>query len=233
VWGGGLSDCGFEDLAVNSAVLGFCNLSFAYEEGRPVLVEVSGCLGRGERVALLGANGSGKSTLLHLLMGLRKPQNGVLEVFGRIRREEEDFEEVRQRIGLLFQDSDDQLFNPTVWDEMLFGPLNLGWSREQAGSRAKETLSLFGLEGYAERLTYRLSAGEKRMVALASLWVMEPEVLLLDEPTAGLDEKARRRFREILGSYGGAMIMASHDREFLESLVHRRWLLRAGRLEIE
>ncbi len=218
---------------MNASFLRFWNLSYAYEEGRAVLREVSGRIERGERIALIGPNGAGKSTLLLLLMGLLKSPTGGLEILGRRCRLEQDFDEVRGRIGLLFQDSDDQLFNPTVWDEMMFGPLNLGWSFSRAEAKAKETLVLFGIENQASRFTHRLSAGEKRLVALASLWVMEPEALLLDEPTAGLDDSARQRVKAIVASFPGSLVVASHDREFLEGVTSRRWNLVAGHLEIE
>jgi cobalt/nickel transport system ATP-binding protein len=148
-------------------------------------------------------------------MGLIRPDQGTIEIFGEQRREERDFREVRERIGLLFQDSDDQLFCPTVAEDVAFGPLNLGKTREEAVGIVHAVLGRLGLEGFEERLTYKLSGGEKRLVSLASVLAMEPEVLLLDEPTTGLDEDTVARLVDILRSSQLTYLIASHDTEFL------------------
>ena len=139
-------------------------------------------------MALLGPNGCGKTTLLHLIVGLLRPSAGQIEAFGRQRMAEADFHEVRRRVGLLFQDADDQLFCPTVAEDVAFGPLNLGKSRDEVRRIVAGTLDSLGLAGYEHRVTYRLSGGEKRLVALATVLAMQPEVLLLDEPSGGLDD---------------------------------------------
>lgn len=202
---------------------------FSYGD-RPVLAGVDLRLGVGERVALIGPNGSGKSTLLHLLVGLQVPAAGEVWAFGRVRRVETDFHEVRTRVGLLFQDSDDQLFCPTVLEDLAFGPLNLGRSPGQARADAERTLDLLGLGGLADRVTHRLSAGEKRLVALGTVLAMDPDVLLLDEPTNGLDEATEARLTDYLAAAPQAILVVSHDRRFLERLVTRALVLEEGRL---
>jgi cobalt/nickel transport system ATP-binding protein len=203
---------------------------FSYAPDRQVL---SGCdfrLAPGERVALTGANGSGKTTLLHLIVGLLRPSGGRIEIFGKQRREEADFIDVRRRIGLLFQDSDDQLFCPTVAEDVAFGPLNLGQKRDRARQIVSQTLQELGLSGYEDRITYQLSSGEKRLVALATVLAMRPDVLLLDEPTNSLDEEAVGLLSDILLRLPQAMIIVSHDREFRDKLSNRTQKLSQGRL---
>lgn len=204
---------------------------FAYESSRPVLEEITFAVGRAERVAILGANGSGKTTLLQLMVGLLKPTSGRLWAFGRERRTERDFHEVRTRAGLLFQDPDDQLFCPTVLEDVAFGPLNLGKKPAAARALAEATLERLGLEGFGPRITHRLSGGEKRLVTLAAVLAMQPEVLLLDEPTAGLDEAAEARLLALLQARREAMIVVSHDRDFRARLATRTVLLCSGRIE--
>ena len=178
----------------------------------------------------MGPNGSGKTTLLHLIVGLLRPEEGEVEVFGKRRVEEEDFKEVRQRIGLLFQDPDDQLFSPTVAEDVAFGSLNLGKGREEARRIVKRTLEALGLEGLGERFTHTLSGGEKRLVSLATVLAMEPEVLLLDEPTAGLDEETTERIIEILTSSPLTYVIVTHDRELLRRTTTTLYRLNSGRL---
>jgi cobalt/nickel transport system ATP-binding protein len=199
-------------------------------DGREVLRGASLALAAGERLALMGANGAGKTTLLQLLVGLRAPSAGQVVAFGEERRVEADFVPVRARVGLLFQDSDDQLFCPTVLDDVAFGPLNLGRSPDEARADAEQTLDALGLAGFAGRITYRLSAGEKRLVALATVLAMHPRVLLLDEPTNGLDQASEGRLLEHLEGLGQAMIIVSHDRRLLERLATRAVCLDGGRL---
>jgi cobalt/nickel transport system ATP-binding protein len=197
---------------------------------REVLRELDFRLHPGERVALSGANGAGKTTLLHLLVGLLTPSAGQVIAFGRERRVEADFVPVRRRVGLLFQDSDDQLFCPTVLEDVAFGPLNLGRTPRQAEADALRALSALGLEDYPDRVAHRLSAGEKRLIALATVLSMEPEVLLLDEPTNGLDEAARERLCGHLEALRQAMLIVSHDRRLADRLATREVCLGDGRL---
>ncbi|MBN2577977.1 MAG: ABC transporter ATP-binding protein [Pirellulales bacterium] len=207
------------------------NVDFAYRPERPVLRDCSLTLSAGQRMALCGANGSGKTTLLHLVVGLLKPSAGVIEVFGRERRKEADFYEVRRRVGLLFQEPDDQLFCPTVLEDVAFGPLNLGWPREEVRQVVAETLTQLGLAGYQSRITYQLSGGEKRLVALATVLAMRPDVLLLDEPVGGLDDEASKRLLNILKSLPQAMIFVSHDHRFRRQLATHAVRLNEGRIE--
>jgi len=205
-------------------------LSFAYGSGRPVLDGLDFELRPGERVALTGSNGSGKTTLFHLMMGLDRPQRGVIEAFGAPRATEADFFEVRARAGLLFQDSDDQLFSPTVIEDVAFGPLNFGKSTKQARAIATETLSALGLAALASRATHKLSGGQRRLVALATVLAMNPDALLLDEPSAGLDEPNVARLIAILDHLPQARIVISHDADFLARTTTRRCRLDRGRI---
>ncbi len=188
------------------------------------------CIGRQERVALIGQNGAGKSTLLKVIVGLLDASAGQIRVLGRECRAEADFRFARAKVGLVFQHSDDQLFCPTVLDDVAFGPLNLGYSPSQAAATAERTLAALGLQGYGARVTHRLSGGEKRLVALATVLAMEPELLLLDEPTSGLDTASEARLLEHLEALPQAMLIVSHEQRVLERLSSRALLLQQGRL---
>jgi len=205
-------------------------LSYRYPNRGMVLDKVDFQLAEGERIALVGANGAGKTTLFHLLVGLKKAKSGEVIAFGQTRRGESQFVEVRARAGLLFQDPDDQLFCPTVLEDVAFGPLNLGKSRDDAIAIARRTLAELGMEGFDERITHQLSGGEKRMIALAAVLAMEPDVLLLDEPSNALDTKARARLIETLKRLPQAMIIISHDDDFLGHLANRWLKLEDGKL---
>jgi cobalt/nickel transport system ATP-binding protein len=159
-----------------------------------------------------------------------KAQAGRVEAFGRLRIHEKDFVEVRPRAGLLFQDPDDQLFCPTVVEDVAFGPLNLGKSRAETRSIVRHTLAELGLEGFENRITYKLSGGQRRLVSLATVLAMNPEVLLLDEPTNALDAGMRERLIVILHGLPQAMIVISHDEDFLARIARRRVSLEQGRL---
>jgi len=208
------------------------NLSFTYPYGKRVFSDLNFSLKKGDRVGLVGPNGAGKTTLFHLIMGLLSPDAGEIRVFGRARKTEEDFREVRQRIGLLFQDSDDQLFSPTVEEDIAFGPLNLGRSHEEARSIVRETCKLLGLEGLEKKVTYRLSGGEKRLVALATVVAMNPGCFLLDEPTAGLDEATRERFLNYLKEHVDTFIIITHAHELLEDATDRVYRLEDGKISL-
>ena len=218
-------------MGYNNILIQLKQVMFGYSVERPVLQKLDFALHEGERVALLGANGSGKTTLFHLIMGLLIPDSGTLNIFGKERRERKDFDEVRRRIGLLFQDSDDQLFSPTVAEDIAFGPFNLGKSREEVLETVQETLALLGLEGFEDRVTHKLSGGEKRLVALGTVLAMRPDILLLDEPVIGLDEEHRSRFISILKESALSYIIISHDRDFLKEVTELRYRLCAGALD--
>lgn len=215
---------------MNTPLFQLQDIRFGYDPDHPVLAGIDFTLASGERVALCGANGSGKTTLLHVMVGLLTPSSGRVVAFGRERRQESDFHEVRAQAGLLFQDSDDQLFCPTVAEDVAFGPLNLGHSRAQARQAADSALAQVGLDGFGHRVTHKLSGGQKRLVALASVLAMRPQVLLLDEPTNGLDRDARARLLDVLVGLPQAMVVIAHDDDALTALTRRRVILADGRL---
>ncbi|MGA2067480.1 MAG: ABC transporter ATP-binding protein [Thermoguttaceae bacterium] len=209
----------------------FRDVDFSYGPDRPVLSGCSLRLEPGQRLALVGANGSGKTTLLHLIVGLLRPERGVIEIFGKPRAAEADFHEVRRRVGLVFQDADDQLFCPTVAEDVAFGPLNLGKPRDEVQRIVARTLDCLGLAGYERRITYRLSGGEKRLVALATVLAMDPDVLLLDEPAATLDDQAVARLIAVLAALPQALLVVSHQPAFREAVTEGTLRLENGRIE--
>ena len=214
---------------MSDAIVQLDQVTFRYGE-RIVLDACDLELRVGERLGLSGANGSGKTTLLSLIVGLQRPEEGRIVVLGEERQREADFRAIRGPVGLLFQDSDDQLFSPTVAEDVAFGPFNLGKPRAEVERIVIQTLAQLGMETYADRVTYKLSGGEKRLVAIATVLAMEPQVLLLDEPTAGLDEAATERVTEILLGLPQAMLLVSHDRVFMDRLATRTARLGSGKL---
>jgi len=209
---------------------------YAYPHEAPVLNGVNFCLAGGDSLGLMGPNGAGKTTFLHVLMGLLKPTQGTVELFGIKPNTPEELRKARLQIGFLFQNSDDQLFSPTVLDDVAFGPLNQGLSREQALERARTTLQTLGLESFEPRVPYRLSGGEKKLVALATILAMEPKVLILDEPTTGLSPEARKRLMTIINDLDTPRLVVSHDADFLSHttdsiLAMRNGVIRPGQLK--
>ena len=193
-------------------------ISFGYgqcERMRPVLHDVDFSLHPGQRIGLYGPNGSGKTTLFRCISGLARPQSGQVLFHGTPLNDENDFHDLRCKVGFVLQHAEDQLFFPTVLEDVAFGPLNLGLAPDEARDRAVETLRGLGLAGFEDRLTHRLSGGEKKLVSLAAVMAMQPEALLLDEPTNGLDNDARQRIIDILCSLDTARITISHDWDFL------------------
>ncbi len=221
----GVNDPGAEEPLVRLEGVGF-----AYDPSRPVLDGLDLALAPDRRVALLGANGSGKTTLLHLLVGLLRPTAGRIVAFGCQRRHERDFHDVRRHAGLLFQDPEDQLFCPTVAEDVAFGPINLGLAHDEALAAASRTLADLGLAGYENRITYKLSGGEKRMVSLAAVLAMGPKLLLLDEPTVNLDARARHRLLDALHARHEAMLLVTHDLAVVADLAERALLLGDARI---
>jgi cobalt/nickel transport system ATP-binding protein len=208
-------------------------ISFSYPGTLPVLKDLDFILSDGDRIGMIAPNGSGKTTLFHIIMGLLKPTAGRIEIFGQRVAKEEDFIAVRRRIGLLFQDADDQLFSPTVLEDVAFGPLNLGKSKEEAIAISRRTLSYLGLEGFEDRITIRLSGGEKRLVALATVLAMEPRAMLLDEPSAGLDEATKNRLIDILKNLDISYIIVSHEFDFLSEITDTIYTLQDGRIQVD
>lgn len=214
-------------------LLNLSNICFRYPGGKPVLDHLDFCLNAGDRIGLVAPNGSGKTTLFHVIMGLLKPDSGIVEAFGRPRQEEADFVEVRRRIGLLFQDADDQLFSPTVLEDVAFGPLNLGKSRDEAIAVSRETLSFLGLENFEDRVTYKLSGGEKRLVSLATVLAMQPEILLLDEPSTGLDVGTKETLVKVLNELDLSLVLISHEFDFLSRTTRSLYTMEEGRIRLD
>jgi cobalt/nickel transport system ATP-binding protein len=203
-------------------------LRFRYPNGVAGLDGVDSRVGHGERVAVLGPNGAGKTTLMLHLNGLLSG-GGELAVAGiDVRRG--DARELRARVGLVFQDPDDQLFMPTVREDVAFGPLNLGASAEEAGARVAEALSTVRMEHVAGRAPHQLSLGQRRRVAIATVLAMDPRLLVLDEPSASLDPRARRELLEMLARIGQTMLVVTHDLPFAAELCERAVVLSAGRI---
>jgi cobalt/nickel transport system ATP-binding protein len=196
------------------------DITFAYPGApRPVFQNFNFQLLPGNHLGLIGPNGSGKTTMLHLIMGLLRPQAGSIRIFGEEVKKEKDFIQVRQKVGLLFQNADDQLFCPTVLEDVAFGPLNQGKPPAEAIDIAMKTMARLGLQGFEDRVTYKLSGGEKRLVSLATVLAMEPRLLLLDEPTTGLDEATKHRLIHILEGLDIAYMIVSHEHDFLNHTV--------------
>jgi len=210
-------------------IIKLSNITFNYD-GRVVLNNLSLEIYEGDRVGLMGPNGSGKTTLLYIIMGLLKPSSGTVEIFGKIRQKEKDFIEVREKIGLLFQDSESQLFCPTVKEDIAFGPLNLGKSKEEALKIVKETCEILGLSGFEDRVTYKLSGGEKRLVALATVIAMKPLCYLLDEPSSGLDENTTERLLKFLKNNTETYLLVSHDKNFITSATDKVYIINNGKI---
>lgn len=203
---------------------------FSHPGGPEVLRGLDLSVEKGERIGIVGDNGSGKTTLLHLVMGLLRPNLGKVVLFGKERRSEEEFREARRRIGFVFQDSDDQLFCPTVVEDVAFGPRNLGFNASESLAITRRVLDALGIAHLQKRVTYQLSTGEKRLVAIATALAMDPEILVLDEPTAGLNRKSAERVLESLTDHVPGFLMVSHDAEFLGRCVSRVLKLEEGRL---
>ncbi len=206
-------------------------ISFSYENGPAVLKELDFSISDGDRIVITGANGTGKTTLFHIILGLLRPLSGEVYAFGRHMENETDFRECRNRTGLLFQDPDDQLFCPSVLEDVAFGPLNQGKTHSEARTAAEETLEALGILHLKNRVPYHLSGGEKRLAALATILSMKPELLLLDEPTAGLARNPSARLLHVLNSYPSrAIVVISHDTAFIKDVSGRQFILDAGRL---
>ncbi len=211
---------------------------YAYQEVT-ALDELTLSIRRGQRIAILGANGSGKSTLLRLLDGLYFADRGAIQVFGeelteeRLQRDEEFAFRFRRRVAFVFQNPDVQLFNPTVFDEVAFGPLQLRWPKNDIREAVARTLEMMDIAHLRDRSPHRLSGGEKKRVALASVLVLDPEVLLLDEPTAALDPKSQSQVIDLLVGWGGAgktIVTATHDLDTVTEIADHAYVFQRGRV---
>ncbi len=214
------------------SLLAVRGLSYSYPDGHEALREISFSLAPGERVALIGPNGAGKSTLLLHLNGLlpdRPAQSSAVTVDGLALRED-NLEQVRRRVGLLFQDPDDQLFCPTVWEDVAFGPQQLGVHEPHLSGLVEESLARVGLRGFEQRLPHHLSRGEKRRVCLAGLLACDARLLALDEPSGDLDPRGRRELMALLSSLPVGQLIATHDLEFVVEICPRTIVLDGGRI---
>ena len=209
------------------------NVSFSYPGQGPVLDRLNFQLRKGERLGLIGPNGSGKSTLMHLLMGLIKPDSGSVRLFGKPMAGEKDFKQARKRLGFVFQNADDQLFSPTVIEDVAFGLLNNGKTPKEAVALSKKMLRALDLDGFEDRITYKLSGGEKKLVSLATVLVMAPEVLLLDEPTTGLDEQTVKRIAGLLNELDIGYVVVSHEFDFLAKTTRDIFAMKNGQIRFQ
>jgi cobalt/nickel transport system ATP-binding protein len=215
---------------VSTPILDVRDLCFAYPGGRPALDRVSFAAAAGESVGLVGPNGAGKTSLFLCLTGVLTPSSGTAHVAGLDVRQSSQRKRLPSRVGFVFQNSDDQLFNSTVRDDVAFGPLNLGLGDDEVRRRVGEALGRVGMAGQEARVPFHLSGGEKRRVALAGVLAMRPEVLLLDEPSMFLDPRGRRELIGLLNGLGGTKLIASHDLEFVLQTCRRVLVLDAGRV---
>ncbi len=206
------------------------NINYTYPGEIEVFKELNFSLKKGERAGIVGANGSGKTTLFSLIMGLAFPQKGAISLFERPCHEEKDFAQARKKIGYLFQDPDDQVFCPTVEEDIAFGPLNLGARLGDVQKTVTEITGELGIQALQKRITTKLSWGQKRLVSLAGVLAMRPEVLVLDEPTASIDDHVIKKITEYLQGTNYSLLIASHDQQFLKDLNVEIYLLKDGTL---
>jgi cobalt/nickel transport system ATP-binding protein len=204
------------------------NLSFSYPDGRQALIDINISIVKGETLALIGPNGAGKSTLLLHFNGILR-SNGMVKVFG-MPVTNKNLKRIRSKVGLVFQDPDDQLFSPTVFDDVAFGPLNTGCSKEEVQQRVAQALAWVGMSGYEQRSPHHLSIGEKKRIAIATVLSMEPELLIIDEPSANLDPRSKWDLIELLQGLPQTKVIASHDLELVRALCQRTIILDGGRV---
>ncbi len=207
-------------------------VSYAYPDGTLALRDISCRIEHGESVGIVGANGAGKSTLLLHLNGLLTPAEGQV-VIGDIPVTEKTRDQIHRSVGFIFQDADDQLFMPTVLDDVAFGPMNMGLSPAEARARAQAALESVDAVQLARRAPYRLSGGEKRAAAIAGVLAMSPSILVLDEPSAGLDPAARRRLIALLCSFSHTRVIATHDLDLVLDVCTRVLVLHGGSLRAD
>ncbi len=203
------------------------NLSFSYPNGYQALKNVTLSVGPDERVALVGPNGAGKSTLMLHLNGLLRSTSGQVYV-GGLPVAEEHLGQIRAWVGLVFQNPDDQLFSPRVFDDVAFGPLHMGLDEEEVRRRSMEALAAVGMSDYADHISHHLSLGQKKRVSIATVLSMDPKILVLDEPTAGLDPRARRSLINLLTGMQCTMLVATHDMRMVQELFPRTIVLDEG-----
>ena len=213
-----------------SKVLEISGLAFAYPDGHQALFGVNLDLEQGERVALLGPNGAGKTTLVMHLNGILHGGAGTVRVNGLEvnPKNKSEIKEIRRRVGIVFQDPDDQLFMPTAWEDVAFGPRNLGLEKNELDERVNKALADVRMTEFADRPPHHLSFGQRRRIALASVLAMQPEVLVLDEPSSNLDPASRRELADILRSLNLTVLMVTHDLPFAYEICPRSVILAGG-----
>jgi cobalt transport protein ATP-binding subunit len=212
-----------------ATALDVAGLSFRYPSGQQALTDVNLTIAAGERVALIGPNGAGKSTLLLHLNGILRPHHGSVRVFGT-EATQANLGAVRAMVGLVFQNPDDQLFSPRVFDDVAYGPLYMGLDRATIDTRVTAALEAVGMAGFEQRRPHELSIGERKRVALATVLSMEPRLLALDEPSAGLDPRARRGLIRLLEGIPLAMLVSTHDMALVRDLFPRSVVMDGGRI---
>ena len=200
-------------------MIDFNNVSFSYEPGRPVIENLSFHIEKGEAVGLVGANGAGKSTVMKLLLGLLEGEGTILVDGLEVKKQ--NLPEIRKKMGFVFQNSENQMFMPTVYEDMMFGPLNYGVKREEAEKKVEEVLARLHLQHLKHRHNYKLSGGELKMAAIATILAMEPQIILMDEPTASLDPENRRIVIDTIRSLDQTKIITSHDPEVIAEVCTR------------
>ena len=210
-------------------MIAFQRVSFGYEKDQPVLRDVSFQIGKGEAVGLIGANGAGKSTLIKLLLGLLTPAEGTVLVDGQAVGRD-TLSAVRRKVGYVLQNSDHQMFMPTVYEDMMFAPLNYGMSRQEAEKRVDEALNRLELQALKHRYNHKISGGEKRMAAIATILAMDPEAIVMDEPSASLDPYHRRIIIRTINALNQTKLITSHDLDMILETCDRVILLSGGRV---
>lgn len=214
-------------MPISVPAIQFKDVCFSYPEGKQVLNNVSLAIMSGEKVALVGLNGSGKSTLLLHTNGLLIAESGTVEINGQIITRK-SVDECRRKVGMVFQNADDQLFMPTVEGDVAFGPRNMGLKEEEVRRRVDNALRITGCESFRDKAPFRLSGGQKKMASIATVLSMEPDILVLDEPTSGLDFAAEAQFISIIDRLPHTMLMSTHDMSLVTRLCTRAILMENG-----
>lgn len=206
----------------------FENVSFGYEKEIPVIKNLSFSINDGDTIGLIGANGAGKSTIMKLLLGLLQHKGRI--IVDSLEVEKKNYPEIRKKLGYVLQDSDNQMFMPTVYEDMMFAPMNYGFTRDEAEKRVDETLKKLGLMELKHRHNHKISGGEKRMAAIATILAMDPEVILMDEPSTALDPMNRRTLINTIKQLPQTKIIASHDLDMILETCNRVILLNHGEI---
>ena len=204
------------------------NLTYRYPDGTEALQGVSLEIAEGESLALMGPNGAGKTTLFLHLNGLLTGNSGIVRIFDTTLDGKKSLREIRRRVGIVFQNPEDQLFCPTVFDDVAFGPLNYGLPSDEVRLRVRNALEAVGMCGFEDRVPYHLSFGEKKRISLATVLSMNPDIILLDEPTSNLDPRARRKVMEVIGSLKLTKVISTHDLEMALEVCKRSIILDNG-----